>query len=80
MVILATLRHRATGREICVATTHLKARQGALLSTLRNEQVRPLPTLPFPTPDGGSYDPVREPLTLVSFGFVGPSVVTKEWT
>lgn len=32
------LRHKASGREICVATTHLKARQGALLSTLRNEQ------------------------------------------
>lgn len=32
------LRHKASGRQICVATTHLKARQGALLSTLRNEQ------------------------------------------
>lgn len=38
MVILTLLRHKASGREICVATTHLKARQGALLSTLRNEQ------------------------------------------
>jgi nocturnin len=38
VVILAILRHKVTGREICVATTHLKARQGALLSTLRNEQ------------------------------------------
>lgn len=32
------LRHIATGRQIGVATTHLKAREGALLSTLRNEQ------------------------------------------
>lgn len=38
MVILAVLRHKVSGREIGVATTHLKARQGALLSTLRNEQ------------------------------------------
>ena len=38
VVIVTKLRHKGTGREICVATTHLKARQGALLSTLRNEQ------------------------------------------
>lgn len=38
VVITTVLRHKASGREICVATTHLKARQGALLSTLRNEQ------------------------------------------
>jgi len=38
VVILTVLRHKVTGQEICVATTHLKARQGALLSTLRNEQ------------------------------------------
>ena len=38
VIITTVLRHKATGREICVATTHLKARQGALLSTLRNEQ------------------------------------------
>ncbi|KAI9565563.1 hypothetical protein GHT06_009355 [Daphnia sinensis] len=38
VVILTMLRHKATDRQICVATTHLKARQGALLSTLRNEQ------------------------------------------
>ena len=36
------LRVRATGQEICVATTHLKARNGALLSTLRNEQGKDL--------------------------------------
>lgn len=37
-----TLRSRTTGQEICVATTHLKARNGALLSTLRNEQGKDL--------------------------------------
>lgn len=38
VVLALNLRHKGTGREVCVATTHLKARQGALLSTLRNEQ------------------------------------------
>ncbi|CAG2067896.1 unnamed protein product, partial [Timema podura] len=41
VAILLLLKLRGTGREICVATTHLKARNGALgalLSTLRNEQ------------------------------------------
>ena len=32
------LKETESGNEICVATTHLKARSGALLSTLRNEQ------------------------------------------
>jgi nocturnin len=32
------LREKNSGNEICVSTTHLKARSGALLSTLRNEQ------------------------------------------
>jgi nocturnin len=36
------LRVRETGQEVCVATTHLKARNGALLSTLRNEQGKDL--------------------------------------
>jgi len=36
--MVATLRHKLTGRELCVVTTHLKARKGALLSTLRAEQ------------------------------------------
>ncbi|ODM98160.1 Nocturnin [Orchesella cincta] len=36
--IFATLRLKETGQQVCVATTHLKARQGALLSTMRNEQ------------------------------------------
>jgi len=33
-----TLRHRLLKTEVCVVTTHLKARKGALLSTLRAEQ------------------------------------------
>ena len=36
--MLTCLESRLTGEDIYVATTHLKARQGALLSTLRNEQ------------------------------------------
>jgi len=36
--IFAHLRLKATGQQVCVATTHLKARQGALLATMRNEQ------------------------------------------
>lgn len=36
------LRIKETGQEICVVTTHLKARNGALLSTLRNEQGKDL--------------------------------------
>ncbi|XP_049864644.1 nocturnin isoform X2 [Schistocerca gregaria] len=42
VAVAVVLRVRETGREVCVATTHLKARQGALLSTLRNEQGRDL--------------------------------------
>jgi len=38
VVMSVSLRERRSGKEICVATTHLKARSGALLSTLRNEQ------------------------------------------
>jgi len=38
VVLSINLRHKKTGKDICVATTHLKARSGALLSTLRNEQ------------------------------------------
>lgn len=36
------LKLKETGREICVTTTHLKAKNGALLSTLRNEQGKDL--------------------------------------
>ncbi|KAF2892734.1 hypothetical protein ILUMI_13440 [Ignelater luminosus] len=42
VALLAVLRIRETGQEICITTTHLKARQGALLSTLRNEQGKDL--------------------------------------
>ena len=39
-VVLSTvLKSKLTQSEIVIATTHLKARNGALLSTLRNEQV-----------------------------------------
>ena len=38
VVLCATLRHRSLQTELCVVTTHLKARRGALLSTLRAEQ------------------------------------------
>lgn len=36
------LKIKETGQEICVTTTHLKAKKGALLSTLRNEQGKDL--------------------------------------
>lgn len=38
VTISANLRVIETGKEICVCTTHLKARHGALLAKLRNEQ------------------------------------------
>ncbi|XP_008190601.1 nocturnin isoform X3 [Tribolium castaneum] len=42
VALLANLRIKETGQEVCVTTTHLKARQGAFLSTLRNEQGKDL--------------------------------------
>ncbi|XP_063236229.1 nocturnin isoform X3 [Bacillus rossius redtenbacheri] len=42
VAIAALLRVRETGRELCVATTHLKARSGALLAALRHEQGKDL--------------------------------------
>lgn len=36
------LKIKETGQDICITTTHLKARNGALLSTLRNEQGKDL--------------------------------------
>ncbi|RZB38607.1 Exo endo phos domain containing protein, partial [Asbolus verrucosus] len=42
VALLANLRIRETGQEVCLTTTHLKARQGAFLSTLRNEQGKDL--------------------------------------
>jgi len=38
VAVALCLRHRSSGREICVATTHLKARSGPLLAALRAEQ------------------------------------------
>ncbi|XP_054732795.1 nocturnin isoform X2 [Anastrepha obliqua] len=42
VAIVADLVVKATGKEFCVCTTHLKARHGSLLSKLRNEQGRDL--------------------------------------
>lgn len=42
VAIALNLRVHETGREFTVATTHLKARNGALLSKLRNEQGKDL--------------------------------------
>uniref|UniRef100_A0A1B6CCY4 Nocturnin n=1 Tax=Clastoptera arizonana TaxID=38151 RepID=A0A1B6CCY4_9HEMI len=42
VAVLVILRDKTSNQEICVATTHLKARNGALLSTLRNEQGKDL--------------------------------------
>lgn len=42
VAIAAVLRVRASGFEFCLGTTHLKARHGALLSKLRNEQGKDL--------------------------------------
>lgn len=42
VAIAAVLRVRESGYEFCVGTTHLKARHGALLSKLRNEQGKDL--------------------------------------
>ncbi|XP_055599192.1 nocturnin isoform X2 [Uranotaenia lowii] len=42
VAIAALFRTRDTKQEICVTTTHLKARKGALLSKLRNEQGKDL--------------------------------------
>ncbi|XP_068913744.1 nocturnin isoform X5 [Tenebrio molitor] len=42
VALLANLRVKETNQEVCVTTTHLKARQGAFLSTLRNEQGKDL--------------------------------------
>ena len=42
VAIVMCLKNLETGKEFCVATTHLKARNGALLSKLRNEQGKDL--------------------------------------
>ena len=38
VVVALTLHHRQTGRELCVVTTHLKARKGGLLANIRQQQ------------------------------------------
>jgi len=42
VALALNLRHKSSKSEVCVATTHLKARSGALLATLRNEQGKDL--------------------------------------
>merc|ERR1712142_114562 len=38
VILSLLLTHKKTGRELCVATTHLKARTGDILTSMRNEQ------------------------------------------
>lgn len=42
VVLSATLRSKKTSKEVVVATTHLKARNGVVMPTLRNEQGKDL--------------------------------------
>ncbi|KAL1117149.1 hypothetical protein AAG570_004476 [Ranatra chinensis] len=42
VAIITILKDKHTGEELCIATTHLKARSGALLAALRNEQGKDL--------------------------------------
>lgn len=42
MGLSCLLKEKETGKEICVAVTHLKAKSGALLATLRDHQGRDL--------------------------------------
>lgn len=42
MALILVLKEKCTGNELCVSTTHLKARKGILLSNLRNEQGKDL--------------------------------------
>lgn len=42
VAIIVSLKNKSTGKKFCVVTTHLKARNGALLSKLRNEQGKDL--------------------------------------
>lgn len=42
VVIMCTFERKLDSKVFCVATTHLKARVGALLPTLRNEQGKDL--------------------------------------
>jgi len=38
VVLALILQHRQSGRQLCVVTTHLKARKGALLANIREQQ------------------------------------------
>ena len=38
VVLALVLQHRQTARQLCVVTTHLKARKGALLANIREQQ------------------------------------------
>ena len=40
MILCMILKHNDSGAEVCVATTHLKAKLGTLRSSFRNEQVQ----------------------------------------
>lgn len=53
VVMAAMLRDQLTGADLCVVTTHLKAKKGALLSTLRSEQGQDILSwlTPLLTPD-----------------------------
>lgn len=42
VTIIVSLKNKSSGKEFCIVTTHLKARNGALLSKLRNEQGKDL--------------------------------------
>ncbi|CAG9763398.1 unnamed protein product [Ceutorhynchus assimilis] len=42
VALLMNLKVKQTGQELCVMTTHLKARHSALMATLRNEQGKDL--------------------------------------
>lgn len=42
VAMLTMLKDVLSGEEVCIVTTHLKARKGALLSSLRNEQGKDL--------------------------------------
>ena len=38
MVLALSLQHRQSGKQLCVVTTHLKARKGGLLANIREQQ------------------------------------------
>ena len=38
VVLMISLTHKQSRKDVCIATTHLKARRGDLLSSIRNEQ------------------------------------------